>query len=61
MTPEAACDLCGQPVSAAVGRSKHLRLPTTGKDVDLCSKCYIATGDGADEEFLEFLLMVPQI
>ncbi len=25
MTSEAACGLCGQPVSAAVGRSKHLR------------------------------------
>ncbi len=53
--------LCAQPVSAAVGRSKHLRLPATGKDVDLCSDCYIATGDGADEKFLEFLLTVPHI
>ncbi len=25
MTSEAACGLCGQPVSAGVGRSKHLR------------------------------------
>ncbi len=25
MTSEAACELCGQPVSVAVGRSKHLR------------------------------------
>ncbi len=61
MTSEAACGLCGQPVSVAVGRSKHLRLPTTGTDVDLCNECCIATGNGADEEFLEFLLTVPQI
>ncbi|MFQ6012508.1 MAG: hypothetical protein ACE5LS_02555 [Thermoplasmata archaeon] len=60
MTSEAACELCGQPISAAVGRSKHLHLGTTGKDVDLCSDCYIATGDGADEEFLEFLLSAPK-
>ncbi len=59
MTSEDGCALCGQPVSGAVGRSKHLRLPTTGKRVDLCSDCYIATGDGADEEFLEFLLAAP--
>ncbi len=61
MTSEADCDLCGQPVSATVGQSKHLRLPATGKNVDLCRDCYIATGDGADEEFLEFLLAAPQI
>ncbi len=61
MPSEAVCELCEHPVSAAVGRPKHLRLPATGTDVDLCSDCYIATGDGADEEFLEFLLTVPQI
>ena len=60
MTFEDGCELCGQPVSVAAGRSKHLRLPTTGKDVDLCGDCYVATGDGADEDFLEFLLAVPQ-
>lgn len=60
MTSKAACALCGQPISAEMGRSKRLRLQATGEQVDLCSQCYIATGDGANDEFLEFLLSTPQ-
>lgn len=59
MDSTAACALCGQPIRPEKDRSKRLHLGASGKDVHLCRECYIATGDGASEDFLEFLLAPP--